>query len=307
MRKHVRCLDFTADMMKTIANVWERARTIRLVQFVSDSVSSYLRTNCSLMAAGVALFTMLSVLPLLMLMVSALPPLLHPLWPNYDARAAILRYAQVHFSPVVRRWLQEVLLSLARNNLAVDGFSLLAFVWAASNALSQLHDSFVHIWRDNEAFSQVLSVRSVVVDQVRRRRNAFLVLALGFATFISANVLNVEEVGLQHRLSAEVAALMPTIVTPFLTWLTGILFLALLYRWLIPGQVRWREALIGAVAASTLNLLVKLLVANFVDTTIGAANANVGGPLALMLGVYLVIQNILIGGIVVRQVTRRRI
>ncbi|MCL5274901.1 MAG: hypothetical protein M1434_09200, partial [Chloroflexi bacterium] len=43
-----------------------------------------------------------------------------------------------------------------------------------------------------------------------------------------------------HQLPAALSALLPTVVTPFLTWLTGILFLALLYHWLIPGRVRWR-------------------------------------------------------------------
>jgi len=50
-----------------------------------------------------------------------------------------------------------------------------------------------------------------------------------------------------------------------------------------------------------------VLVTYFVDTTIGATNANIGGPLALMLGVYLVSQNVLIGAILVRQYSKDRL
>jgi uncharacterized BrkB/YihY/UPF0761 family membrane protein len=85
------------------------------------------------------------------------------------------------------------------------------------------------------------------------------------------------------------------------TWLEGVLFLALLYRWLLPEKTRWRGILMGAMVASAANLLVRALVTSFVDATIGATNADIGGPLALMLGVYLASQNILIGGILVRQ------
>jgi hypothetical protein len=55
------------------------------------------------------------------------------------------------------------------------------------------------------------------------------------------------------------------------------------------------------MVAAGANLLVRILVTYFVDTTIGATNPSIGGPLALMLGVYLFSQNVLIGCILVRQ------
>ncbi len=91
------------------------------------------------------------------------------------------------------------------------------------------------------------------------------------------------------------------IVTPLSSWVMGAFILTLLYRWLTPGRASWRAVLLGAAVASAANQLVSLFVASFVDTTIGASNVNVGGPLALMLGVFLFVQNILIGCVIVRQ------
>lgn len=87
----------------------KRLSTYRLARLANASWSSFLRTNCTQMAAGIALFAMLSLLPLLMVMVSVVPVLAQPLAPGYDIRRGILHFAQLTISPVARRWLGEVL------------------------------------------------------------------------------------------------------------------------------------------------------------------------------------------------------
>src|SRR5512136_1478671 len=150
------------DLVKRLSNY-------RLVRLANASWTSFLRTNCKQMAAGIALFAMLSLLPLLMIMVSAVPVLAEPLSPGYDIRRAILRFAQLTISPVARRWLQEVLQSLARNSAVVDVFSFLTFVWATSNIFSQVDVSFHRIWEDGSSPDRGISFRQVVVGQFRRR------------------------------------------------------------------------------------------------------------------------------------------
>jgi membrane protein len=287
--------------MNIIHRAWARICRYRVVQLAVATANSYMSANCSQLAAGVALFAMLSILPLLMLMVSALQPALHPLMPNYDIRVGIQRFAQVTFSPVARRWLQEVLLSLKRNSLAVDGFSLLTFGWAAVGAFSQLDTAFHQIWRANTAPGTAFNLRVMVTSQVRQRRNATLFLLLALASFISAHFIGVEESSVQRQLPTGFSQEFLQVANPVLSWLASVFFLTLLYRWLLPTAVTWQAALLGAVVASSLNLAVKFLVTNFVDTTIGASAVNIGGPLAVVLGIYLIVQNILIGCIVVRQ------
>ena len=271
----------------------------RLAQLVSATWHGYRRTNCAQMAAGIALFAMLSLLPLIMLMVSILPPVMQAISPGYDMRRSILHFAQVTVSPVARVWLQSILQSLARNNVVVDVFSFLAFVWAASNVFSQLDVSFQRIWHDG-GMGSASTWRQIAWEQLRRRRNAFLLLLLVLIGFVSTSLIgrwaSDWAASLAGRFSVGQLA-----VTSIVTWLEGVLFLALLYRWLLPEKARWRGILMGAMLASAANLLVRALVTSFVDTTIGATNADIGGPLALMMGVYLGSQNILIGGILVRQ------
>ncbi len=277
----------------------KRLSTCRLARLAHAGWSSFLRTNCTQMAAGIALFAMLSLLPLLMVLVSVGPVLAEPLMPAYDIRRAILRFAQLTISPVARRWLQEVLQSLAGNSAVTDVFGFLTFVWATSNVFSQMDVSFHRIWEDGTSLGPGMSLRQVAIGQFRRRRNAFLLLGLVVIGFVGAGLLGRWLTELEGGPAAR-RAMLP-IVAPLSSWVMGAFILALLYRWLTPGRAPWRAVLLGAAVASAANQLVSLFVANFVDTTIGASNVNVGGPLALMLGVFLFVQNILIGCVIVRQ------
>ncbi len=277
----------------------KRLSTYRLVRLAHAGWSSFLRTNCTQMAAGIALFAMLSLLPLLMVMVSVGPVLAEPLSPGYDIRRAILRFAQLTISPVARRWLQEVLQSLAGNSAVTDVLGFLTFVWATSNVFSQVDVSFHRIWEDGVSLGPGMSLRQVAIGQFRRRRNALLLLGLVVISFVGTGLLGRWLTELEGGPAAR-RAMLP-IVAPLSSWIMGTFILALLYRWLTPGRAPWRAVLLGAAIASAANQLVSLFVANFVDTTIGASNVNVGGPLALMLGVFLFVQNILIGCVIVRQ------
>ena len=235
----------------------------------------------------------------MMLMVSILPATVQPVLPAFDVRREILHFSQVTVSPVARSWLQGVLQSFASNTVVVDGLTLLTFVWATLNVFSQLDASFHRIWLDGDA-SQTTNWRQMVWEQIRRRRNAFLLLILVLFSFVGTSLIGrwITEwtVALAGRASPE-----QLIITSLATWLEGTILLALLYRWLLPEKIRWRGIGFGAMVAAGANLLVRLLVTYFVDTTIGATNPSIGGPLALMLGVYLFSQNVLIGCILVRQ------
>jgi uncharacterized BrkB/YihY/UPF0761 family membrane protein len=289
------------DVQHTMNSAWARVNHYQIVRLVVASVQIYFNANCSQLAAGVALFTMLAILPLLTLMVSALQPALGVLIPHYDIRTGIERFVLVTFSPVARNWMRSIIQTLSRNSLVVDGFSFLAFGWATIGAFGQLDIAFNQLWNTNAGVGATFNWRRVLINQVRQRRNAVLLLLLALASFISAHFIGAEEGTVQRQLPLGLSPLFAQFAIPFFAWLTGMFFLTLLYRWLLPGVVSWRAALLGACLAALLNQVVKLLVTHFVDTTIGASTLAIGGPLALVLGIYLTVQNILIGSIVVRQ------
>jgi uncharacterized BrkB/YihY/UPF0761 family membrane protein len=274
----------------------------RLAQLARAAYHSYRRTNCAQMAAGLALFSMLSLMPLVALMLSSVAPLVQAISPGFEIRRAILHFAQITVSPVARLWLQDVVQSITSNTAVTNAFTFLVFAWAALNTFSQLDASFQRIWHDSDVVT-VSGLRQIVWEQIWRRRNALVLLVLVVAGFVGTSLVGRWaadwEASLAREFSIEQVA-----ITSIVAWFESGLFLALLYRWLLPKPARWRSILIGAIIASGANLVVRALVATFVDTTIGATNSAIGGPLSLMLGVFLFSQNVLIGCILVHQSTR---
>jgi len=143
---------------------------------------NYQRTNGVQMAAGIALFAMLSLLPLIMLLVSAVSPVVQPIFPGYDMRQGILHFAQITVSPVARLWLAECLAIARSEQCGRRWFHFYCLRVAASNVFSQLDSSFQRIWQEGEANS-TSNLRLMVLEQFRRRRNGFLLLLLGLNQF----------------------------------------------------------------------------------------------------------------------------
>lgn len=284
-----------------IHDTWARWSRKEAVALLIATTRSYLRTSCSQLAAGVALFAMLSLLPLLVVIVSVLPPLMTLLFPHYEIRIAILRLANVTVSPVARNWLGEVLSSLTSGSLATDLLSLLTFAWAALNVFTQLDGAFTQILKDGDSAGDGMHIGRMVAGQLRQRRNAALLFVLALASFMSGAILGSINFRAERALAVGPSSPVVVVLAAVLSWAVSAVFLMLLYRWWMPGQVAWRSCLLGAAIAAGSNHLVRLLVTNFVDGTIGASNTNIGGPLALMLGIYLIVQNILLGAIIARQ------
>ncbi len=287
--------------MKPISSGLNSVVQSHLVQLVRATYHSYRRTNCSQMAAGVALFGMLSLLPLIVLLVSALAPAARSINSGFDIRREVLHFARITVSPVARQWLADVMQSVTHSSIVIDVFTLLAFGWAALNAFSQLDASFHRIWHDGNIALNA-TWRELMWEQIRRRRNALALLLLVVAGVIGTSLIGRWAMDWETTIASNLS-IAQSIVTSLGAWVEAGIFLALLYRWLLPERVRWRSIGIGAIIASGANVLVTVFVASFVDTTIGATNVAIGGPLSIMLGAYLFSQNVLIGCILVRQST----
>ncbi len=288
-------------------SIIERLRRFRLVALVIAVAENGQRNHITRHAAAIAYFGMLSLLPLIALMVSAAPPLIRLARPDYDINVAIVRLASATVSNVTGRWLAEVLRALGRNSLAIDAVGLLGFGWAALNVFTQIEGAFRRIWRDGAAEAPARSqLRAVATAQITERGRAAILLLLALADFgvnnLSAALL-IEVRGDLPR--GWVPIVMPVLVN-LLTWVTGALFIAILYRFFIPGRPAWRRVGLAGALVSAANLLIRyLVVQRFVDTTLGASAPAVGGPIALMLWAFLLAQNLLLGVALIAESDRR--
>ena len=284
----------------------DRFRQRRPVALAVAVYGNSQRNTITRNAAAIAYFGMLSLLPLIAVVVSLGPPVIRLALPNYDINQAVVRLASFSVSSATGRWLGEVLRALGRNSAAVDAIGLLGFGWAAMNVFSQLEGAIRRVWQDGliEARSG-FQLRAAATAQITQRGRALVLLLLALADFGLNNVSSLLLTELRGDLPRGWAPIVMPVAVNLLTWLTGALFVAVLYRFFIPGRPAWLRIGLAGALVSAANLLMRFLfVQRFIDTTVGASAPAVGGPIALLLWAFLLSQNLLLGVALVREWTR---
>ncbi|MEO6060958.1 MAG: YhjD/YihY/BrkB family envelope integrity protein [Thermoflexales bacterium] len=280
-----------------------RLKRFRLVALVVAIYHSSQRNHITRNAAAIAYFGMLSLLPLIAVVVSAAPPLIRLLRPDYDINQAIVRLTSFTVSTVTGRWLGEVLRALGRNSAAVDAIGLLGFGWAALNVFGQLEGAIRRVWQDGVIDAREgFQLKAAATTQITQRGRALVLLLLALADFGLNNLSSLLLTDLRGDLPRGWAPIVMPIAVNGLTWITGAIFILLLYRFFIPGRPAWGRVGLVAALVSAANLLIRYaVVQRFVDGTLGASTPAVGGPIALLLWAFLLSQNLLLGVALVRE------
>ena len=283
-----------------------RLRRLRVVALAVAVYHNSQRNHITRNAAAIAYFGMLSLLPLIAVVVSLGPPLIRLAEPNYDINQAIVRLASFTVSTVTGRWLGEVLRALGRNSVAVDAIGLLGFGWAAMNVFGRLEGAIRRVWLDGAAEARAgFQLRVAATAQITQRGRALVLLLLALGDFGLNNLSSLLLTELRGDLPRGWAPIVMPIAVNALTWVTGAIFILVLYRFFIPGRPAWGRVALIAALVSAANLLIRFaIVQRFVDGTIGASTPAVGGPIALLLWAFLLSQNLLLGVALAREWTR---
>jgi uncharacterized BrkB/YihY/UPF0761 family membrane protein len=284
----------------------DRLRRYRVAALAVAVYHNSQRNHITRNAAAIAYFGMLSLLPLVAVVVSLGPPVIRLAEPNYDINQAVVRLASFSVSTATGRWLGEVLRALGRNSAAVDAIGLLGFGWAAMNVFGQLEGAIRRVWHDGATEAREgFRLKVAATAQITQRGRALVLLLLALADFGLNNLSSLLLTELRGDLPRGWAPIVMPIAVNLLTWLTGAVFVAVLYRFFIPGRPAWGRVALIAALVSAANLLMRfLIVQRFIDTTVGASAPAVGGPIALLLWAYLLSQNLLLGVALVREWTR---
>lgn len=286
--------------MQSLLDRLQRLRVVALAVAVYHNTQ---RNHLTRNAAAIAYFGMLSLLPLIAVVVSAAPPLVRLVRPDYDINQAIVRLASFTVSTVTGRWLGDVLRALGRNSAAVDVIGLLGFGWAAMNVFGQLEGAIRRVWQDGVTEArEAFQLKVAATAQITQRGRALVLLLLALADFGLNNLSSLLLTELRGDLPRGWAPIVMPIAVNGLTWVTGAIFILVLYRFFIPGRPAWGRVALIAALVSAANLLIRYaVVQRFVDGTLGASTPAVGGPIALLLWAFLLSQNLLLGVALARE------
>jgi len=229
-----------------------------------------------LLAAAIAFYMTLSMIPLLLLMVSVAAFFISP------AQAqSIGANLTARFGAGIGGAIRDQVLSVVQNRGALTGISLLVGFWAGSQVFVIIQVALNAIWEVDErrplwvrrglALAMVIVVGIIVLLAVAVN---FLITALGH--------LNIPILGFELGSIPWFITILFNFVLP---WLLITLAFLIIYRFLSARKVTWRMALPGAIIAgfiwTILLLIFSWYTANFANYSV--LYGSLGGLVLLML------------------------
>jgi membrane protein len=218
-----------------------RATRISLT-VAARTVRSTFSPECSLIAASISYFTLLSLFPLTLITVAIASIWIEP----QLAEAEIVR--QLEFvAPGIQRLLGDNLEAVVETRGPITGFALLALTWSASHVFQVLNNGLNKIWQVDES------------RPVWRHRGLSILFALLLSgLLLSAMAAQGVFAEIQHNLPWPEPPLYLRVLGHDTFYTTLSIFgFSCLYYFLPHRRLRWREVLPGAIVAGYLWELAK--------------------------------------------------
>jgi membrane protein len=277
--------------------------TKTLLPLLKLTAQKWQEDQCAEMGASLAYYTLFSLFPLLLVVLSIIG---FAAGPDSGAREQILALASQSLPPSAYGTLEETLTSLRENRREVGIIGFVTLLLGASGFFGALDASFDKIWRPHMEESPANGLVSKVRAAAAKKALAFglvlgsaLLLLISMVAGVAVEVLleaarglvdGVPFVRLDDAWVLEVAQI-------GISFVMLALALVLLYRVLPTARIRFGDVWPGAVAAALLLLaLQRLVVGGVVD--LGASYRSygvIGGVMLLLFWIYLTGQVLLLG------------
>lgn len=270
-------------------------------QLIVSAGQSWLQDGGSLMAAAVAYYAGLSFFPVILVLISSVGYFLELTNSGISAQEELVEAARSQFSASFAEQIDSVLEAVSAEAPANSLVGWLGLLLSAGVIFLQFDAAFDRIWGAGK--SSATGWLNMAIGVVRQRLSSFLMLSsMGVfvvAVSIASFVLHTTRqwLPLPDIFWSLVAAITPIFV--------NLLAFTLLYRVVPKVKVRWREAFRGAVFATVLWEIGRLLIALLVlDGSYASAYQIVGSFIVVMLWVYYAAAVVFLGAEYIREFCR---
>ncbi len=282
------------QLEKTVARWNASLRRFSIAALVLDAVDAFTRDNMGFFAASLSYYTLLSLFPLLLLLISVATFFINP----ETAFDTVLRAARAYL-PGAEKELREILRQVVDSRGSATLFGLVALVWSASSVFDVLQYALDRAWR----------VAETRAFWLQRLFSMVVVFVLGILFFISALTVLLSQEFVYTMLGVSDFARQ---ATRWLGTLTGFVFaffgFAILYKTFPHVQVSWNVALRGALVAALLWQGAKFLYGLYVESfaRLNLVYGSVGAIIGLLLWGYLSATIVLFGAELAAAMGRKR-
>lgn len=250
----------------------------------------------SSMAAAVAYYLALSVMPMLLVLTSGLGLFLKYTNLGHDAEVHILAVVHEHCSPTLEEQLRSTLLQFEDQSLVGGPFGIATAVLAAIGVFYQFERAFDKIWRIPQ--SKHAGMLGFATSLLGKRLTAFLMLGgvgLAIAGVMMANIAIGIIRGWMTNLPLA-GSIAITVVDATATMTLNTIAFSLLYRTLPKRRVKWRDAFrSGLLVALAWEVGREFLFSFLINSSNATTYGAVGSFIALLLWFYWGVTLLLFG------------
>ncbi len=212
---------------------------VRFVLFCTDTINEFLGKNCPYVAGAISFYTLFSLFPLTLAIISVLG---YVLGPNAEETKLARDIASV--LPVSTEYIGDTLQGVARARAITGIASIFGLLWASTAAFGAIRKGINAAWgiRRTRPF-----IKERLMDLALVLGAGVLVMFLLFVTPLFAFLSEIMEyVAPEAEFARRFLSLGGRLLTPIISFATFIV----LYRYLPNARVRFSDVWMGALAAS---------------------------------------------------------
>jgi membrane protein len=267
----------------------------RLWGLIKPTYEQWAAHNAPKMGASLAYYTVLSLAPILIVVVSVIGFVLGP----KAAEGQVVGQIQ---QMVGNNGAQAIQTVLAHANHPASGIissiiGLITLFIGASGVFSELRDSLNTIW-DVPATNTSSFTNSGLLTTARKRALSFgMVLAIGFLLLVSLVISTaLAAAGKYAGQILPISAGLLELMNFFVSVLVITVLFALIFKFLPDVHVSWRDVWIGAFATSVLFTVGKILLGLYIGwASVGSVYGAAGSLVVVLVWVYYSAQIFLFG------------
>jgi membrane protein len=271
-----------------------------ILRLCSDTITEWNRINAPRLAAAVAFYSMLSVLPLLMISVSVAVLVLG----SRTEAQQMVKEMEYLLGPTHGRVVQALGLPVAgisSSEFFTDMAGLIILFFGASGVVVELRDSLNEVWN--------IAPAACLRSMIRSRVLSFVAIA-GIGVFFLILFLLSAAIAVAGRLFSQFLPAPEWVLhlgSEGLSFFASTALFGLLYKALPDTQIEWRDVAVGSAITSALFSMGKFLIGFYVGkAAVGSAYGAAASLVAFLLWVYYSAQIFFLGAVFTRLFAENR-
>lgn len=168
-----------------IRNIWSILLSLKLVQLLIQTGLKWQRDNCSGMAAALSYYTLFSLFPILLVILSILGSLMAP---NTEGFQLIEQVITNSFPSQVHDLMKGTIISLNQSSVGAGSLGFIILIFLASTIFSVLSHSVDQIWQADKSKAQSRTLKQSLLSFLLKKFWTFL-LVIATSLLLAASLM----------------------------------------------------------------------------------------------------------------------